>query len=40
MHRTVPPMNPQHQADLRLIFRVLLALAVLAAFVLGIHFIA
>ncbi len=33
-------MNPQHQADLRLIFRVLLARAVLAAFILGLHLIA
>ncbi len=35
--RTHAAMNPQHQADLRFLLGVLLALAVLMAFVLGIR---
>lgn len=33
-------MNSQHQADLRFVLGVLLALAVLATFILGIHLLA
>jgi hypothetical protein len=32
-----PAMTPQHQADLRFVLGVLLALAVLAVFIFGIH---